>query len=401
MAAAAGSTASLSSTANAFGARVFASVAPAAPDDSEGLFISPYSLHAALSIASVGAAGATQLELRKLLGYGADLGNGAIGSSWRELNARLADVRGPTVLVANSVWTKSRFAEAFEATALEDFAASVGPLDSAARINDWVRDRTRGMIDTMVSDDLVRDPLTRAILVNALYFKGRCAARARRPRALDPHAPPPRSWETSFARGATRPQAFHLSPGLSLQVHMMSAVRQMAAARRARFVECWLPYKVEAGSTPAAGVIVLPDPGVSVAAALGEWAAGDRLRPPAATSTALSLPRFKCAAAMDVAGQLRELGAPTCTSDDADFSPMLAAGGRDLYISNVLHRCVVEVDEEGTEAAAATAVVMKTRARVASPLSVVCDRPFGFAVVVGKSATILFMGEVRRPTRAS
>lgn len=149
---------------------------PASSDDN--LFFSPLSVHAALAMTAAGAAGPTRSELLALLGCGADPSGASLASSWRELRTQLAAVRGPSVVTANSAWARARLSGSFEALVRETYGAHTGPLDSASRINGWVGTVTRGKITSLVPSDVVDNPLTQVILVNALYFKGRCAARA-------------------------------------------------------------------------------------------------------------------------------------------------------------------------------------------------------------------------------
>lgn len=148
---------------------------PAAAVDN--LFISPLSVHAALAMTAAGTAGPTRTELLALLGCGADPSGALLASSWRELRTQLGAVRGPSVVTANSAWARARLSRSFATLVLEMYGAHTGPLDSASRINGWVGTVTHGKITNLVPSDVVDNPLTQVILVNALYFKGRCAAR--------------------------------------------------------------------------------------------------------------------------------------------------------------------------------------------------------------------------------
>lgn len=369
----------LVSTDNRFAFKLFRQIADSTPADSS-LFISPLSVAMALAMAYNGAAGATQQEMATALeleGFPLD----DLNASYRGLIDLLRGLdRQVTFGIANSIWYRHdwSFEQAFLNANRTYFDAAVRPLDfaspTAARtINDWVSDQTRGRIPSIVDDPLPPEDVM--YLINAIYFKG--------------------SWTQQFDKSRTAPAPFRLRDGSSATVQMMSTPEpaQVRLARAPDVTVLDLPY----GGRAFSMTIVVPrDPaGIdSLVATLTEerWNTWTAALDSAAVD--VSLPKFRFSYAASLQQALSALGMPHafCGLWSTDFTRMRAAG--DLCITKVKHKAFVDVNEEGTEAAAATSVGVGP---TSAPPSVSIDRPFLFAIRENLSGTILFLGRIMRP----
>jgi len=218
-------------------------------------------------------------------------------------------------------------------------------------------------------------PLTRLVLTNAIYFKGK--------------------WANAFKKAGTRPMPFHVTPEKTVQVPMMYQKATFPYFRDEKIQALELPYMGKALSM----LILLPnqDTGIKGLQSLltekkfGNWLSRLRRR-----KIKVYLPRFKLKTRFYMAKMLSAMGMPDAFTNAADFSGM--SGNRDLMISKVIHQAYVDVNEEGTEAAATTAVVVRLKAvRMNYPVFK-ADRPFIFLILHKKTQSILFMGKVVNPT---
>lgn len=355
------------------------------------LVLSPYSVLVALGMTLTGAGGATAEEMRAVLGAG------TLGDRWHKgVNAMTSYVDGLAgeqergdgskaelaLATANQVFgqTGVGWEEEFLDLLGKEYGAPLRSVDyqqaaeqARVLINGWVEDQTDDRIVDLVPEGGV-DASTRLVLVNAIYLK----------------AP----WEDPFEKGLTAKAAFNRADGSTVDVDMMrkpdlSGALTTGSGWRA----ATLPY----AGRRLAMTIVLPDAGleaveqVLTADGAGAFLAGGR---PSALD--LSLPKWTFRSAAPLKDPLIELGMPTAFGGAADFTPMTTED-LDLVISEVFHQGFIAVDEEGTEAAAATAVVVReTSAPVAEPFQV--DRPYLFVIHDLEHATPLFVGRVVDPT---
>jgi serpin B len=352
-----------------------------------------------------GARGNTAEELRTALGFptfsggatsGADLSaetpggyRSHVAHAFGSLASAVssdASAGGHVLAEANALWCQEGrpFLESFLTLNRDAFGAGVSTLDFAndhesarVTINDWVEEQTLGKIENLIRrGDL--DRLVRIVLTNAVYFKG--------------------LWAEQFDPSGTREMAFHTRPGDAagdVVVPMMTRTAEYGYARleEHRLALAELPY--EGGG--ASMLVMLPDDGdleelesKLTPANLDAWAQALRKR-----EIVLSIPRFSMTwGTEDLIPELRALGIVDLFSDRCDLSGM--DGTTELYVSHVLHKAFVEVNEEGTEAAAATAVVGRLKA--AMPVSFVADRPFLFVIRDTGTGAILFAGRVVDPT---
>jgi serpin B len=242
-------------------------------------------------------------------------------------------------------------------------------------INDWVSGKTNDKIQDLIPAGMLT-PDTAMVLVNAIYFKG--------------------DWLYQFDPNETHDAPFHLLNGSDVQVKMMSQTLSGVPYTQGNgYQAIELPYQ---GETAAMDIIV-PDEGqfnefesTLEIEKLNEILAG--MQPSAGLD--LGLPKFDFTTEFRLSDHLIAMGMPDAFNGNADFSGM--TGERGLFIDEVLHKAFVAVDEEGTEAAAATAVIMKESAMPMSDISLVIDRPFIFVIRDLRSGQILFVGRVLNPS---
>lgn len=363
---------SVLNAANAFSFALWKEVNRKQPDSN--VFVSPLSASFALGMTMNGAAGQTFDEMRGALQFGATpLAD--INSGYKSLIALLTTL-DPSVKmeVANSIWYSKAFTfnqPFFDATRTW-FDATVSPLDFAAKaaamntMNGWVSDKTHGRIPSII-DQINDDDVM--FLMNAIYFKG--------------------SWRAKFDPALTQTAAFHAVGG-DQSAKLMHREGTMSYAKLDGYQVVDLPY----GDSAFTMTVILPDAGrsvESVAASLdaSAWSAlTSSLR---GREVDLWLPKLKVEWKRDLIPDLRSLGM-RAAFDDADFTPM-SPRGRQLVISLVKQKTFVEIDEEGTEAAAVTAVGITVTSAPVVPV-VRVDRPFIFAIRERLSGTVLFMGKI-------
>jgi serpin B len=359
-----------------FGFELFAQLAE--EDAGKNLFISPASIAIALTLVYNGAGGRTREAMARTLaleGMSLDEVNQAGAALIEALQGADPQVR---LAIANGLWAAQDVAlkPAFLHELRETYDAEIAAVDFSdpailKRINDWVKARTEGKIDAILSR---LDPATLLVLVNAIYFKG--------------------AWTTPFEEEKTRDGPFTLLDGSRKSVPMMAQSGSYRTYRGQGFQAVRLPY----GAGRTAMYIFLPDRGSSLGAfqerlAAESWNAWMvRFRQ---MEGSIVLPRFKLAYEKTLNGPLAALGMGIAFGRGADFS---ALSDTPSYISKVIHKAFVEVNEEGTEAAAATAVVMmKAMMMPQETFRMVVDRPFFCAIRDDRTGALLFMGSIVDP----
>ena len=345
----------------------------------DNLFLSPLSASMALGMTMNGAAGETWNQMRDVLGFGS-LTEEEVNASYGSLIELLVGL-DPAVetAIGNSVWTRLGFPVQgdFLDSVRDAFDAEVAELDFAdpaasVRINEWVKDATQGRIE-----DIVPAVIPGAVvmyLINAIYFKG--------------------SWTFQFDPSDTRTEPFHLDDGSTRSVPLMTLRRELQYQENSRFQAVDLPY----GGRAFSMTVLLPRQGVSVdelAATLDAAAWEDIARGFQETDLLLLLPRFRLPYERTLNDDLAALGMVDAFDHRADLSRLSPVGG--LFISQVRQKAWVDVNEEGTEAAAATVV---TVVESAGPV-LRADRPFLFFIRERLSGTILFAGKLASPPEGS
>ena len=348
------------------------------------VFVSPISIAGAFGPVAAGAQGETREAIVRTLRL---RGGGELHSELGRLLRGLERERqGATVSIANALWVQQGFPikPPFLSTAREAYGAAAEPLDfarapaaAAERINAWVSRETRARIPRLIAaGSLDRD--TRLVVTNAVYFLA--------------------DWPTAFDTAATTEQPFH-APGAQLTVPLMFRSGRFRYFETEDFQAIDLPYKDERLSM----TVFLPRARAGLAqfeqglsdARLGEWLARlDREEP---QMVQLHLPRLKLEAQYELGSDLAAMGMGIAFTERADFRGIAEA---DLLISRVVHKTFIRVDEKGTEAAAATGVLIQVvSARRREPPVFRADRPFFFLIRDKASGAVLFMGRIAAPQR--
>ena len=357
---------------------------PAIKKAGGNLFFSPYSISTALAMTWAGAKGRTAKQMAEVLHFTlpqAQL-HKAFGALEKQLN-EAGEKGGYELNVANALWGQSgyNFLDEFLELTEKSYGARLKEVDFMTQtekarqiINAWVEEKTQEKIKDLIRPGVL-DDLTRLVLTNAIYFKG--------------------DWVSQFDKKQTKDESFKLNQREQVTVPMMHIKERFGYRADDRLQVLQLPYKGEELSM----IILLPNRIDGLADMeksltidkLNEWTKGLRKQ-----EVVVYLPKFKMTTDFELAEYLKKMGMPDAFSlPPADFSGI--TGVKDLYISNVIHKAFVAVDEEGTEAAAATAVVMKLTSVPAPPKVFRADHPFIFIIRDNHSESILFMGRVMNP----
>jgi serpin B len=349
------------------------------------VFFSPYSVSEALALLSAGAGGRTQLEILRTLHWTRPPEGMPEAFKAQDLQLDHASQGGAILSVANGLWFQ-RGREpraAFLDIARREYRADVRVSDFGAdlpvsrrMINYWVAQKTGGKILELLPNGALT-PFTRLVLANAIYFKG--------------------EWEQPFKADRTVPRPFFNAKGQSA---MAPAMTQSAGFRTAGADGCDLLELPYAGGELSMVVLLprtrdgLPDLEQRLSAdGLSQWMA--ELDKAGKQELVVTLPRFKMSYTADLSGPLAQLGMATAFKEgQADLSGI--NGKRDLYVSAALHKAFVDVNEEGTEAAAATGMVMQSFA-VHQTRTFTVDHPFLFLIRDTSTGSLLFLGRIVDP----
>lgn len=343
--------------------------------------ISPISVVVAMSMAAAGATDGHKSgkEIRTAMKHGLVLQ----GSDEASVHAYFKDLlngmhqsdKRVDITIANSVWAQGDVLPSFKSTCEKHFNAKSHPLSGAAPINSWVESETKGMIKTLLD----ADPEGPAVLLNAVYFKG--------------------EWQTKFDEAKTVEGTFRLFDGSTRPCMLMSSVDKKMLYTSTDYADvAVLPY----GEGRFKGVVILPkkegqvEMGNTIEALFGTPSSFAEVMDSIGTEhVSLQLPRFKVDyGPTSLKPALKKMGVESGFGGSGGFLRMTS--DQSVYIQDVLHKAVIEVNEEGTTAAAATAVVM-TRSLPAPPLPMVVDRPFLFAVHDTETNSLLFISRVESP----
>lgn len=359
------------------------------------LFFSPYSISAALAMTHAGARGQTESEMAKVLHF--DLPPEQLHSAFGALTERMKRIQRwnkISLITANSLWCQQdhRFTDDFQKLIRANYAAEARTVDfkhspqaAAGDINKWVEQMTKGKIHA-VADPAQFDTLTKLVLCNAIYFKGK--------------------WQHQFKVKDTKPAPFHVTTNQTVTVPMMwqKAHFKMAYSEDNTVELLEMPYS----GNDLSMVILLPNtrrylpdeeqPNLSdleqqlTTNNLAAWLA--KLDQTSPHETSVYLPRFTTTQSFDLADKLESLGLASAFNDRADFSGM--DGTKMLYLSDVLHKAFVEVNEAGTEATAVTLTLVRTKGAADR---FIVDHPFLFLIREHGSGSILFLGRIVDPTK--
>ena len=355
------------------------------------LFYSPYSISSALAMTYAGAEGKTAEEMAAVFHFLMEedrlhpafnaLDQYLEGLAKQEVSDDVGEVF--QLNVANAIWGQKDFH--FESDFLDILATNYGaglrlldyvlePEKSRVTINDWVSDQTEERIQDLIPQGATNSD-TRLVLSNAIYFKA--------------------TWLESFEESLTEDKIFHGLNGEEFMTPMMSLGSDASFPyyQGEGFQAVDLPYL----GGQVSMLVIVPDEGkftdfeVNLNSEILDEIIGNLAYQP----MYLNFPKFEFETEISLATILAKMGMPSAFNDGADFSGM--TGTKDLFISDVFHKAFVSVDEEGTEAAAATAVVMSLTSAPENPLRLEVDRPFLFLIRDIQTNSILFMGRVVEP----
>jgi serpin B len=352
----------------------------AAEQPGASIFVSPYSAATALQMAANGAGGTTKTEMQQVLGT-TGLTDDAVGAANKDI-AQLLNSGNTNVILAtaNGIWYRqgSPVKPEFIARNQQFFDCTLGTFNlndphPENVMNAWASDKTHGKISHIVDGRMFNVDTPRLFLLNAVYFKGK--------------------WADPFKMEDTKDRPFYLRGGGQKIVPMMTQTKTFTYRRGTGYQAVRLPYEDE----NLAMYVFLPDTNSSPEKLLSIMS-GDtwqRVTMPGFSEKegTLVLPRFKLEYSAELIEPLKALGMKTAFGDRADFSGI----GPGIGIGAVRQKTFIEVKEEGTEAAAVTAIMMADSALPMpppNPFQMIVDRPFLFAIVDARSEMILFMGMV-------
>lgn len=356
-------------------------------DQDKNIFISPFSISTALAMTYNGAEGSTKTAMAEALqldGMSLD----KVNEGYFNLMGSLENVDQLVSLkIGNSIWINQSFGpridQGFTKRVSDSFRSDVltrnfSDPETIGEINGWISDKTNGKIDRMI-DEI--DPSMAMFLINAIYFKG--------------------DWTAKFDASKTSKEDFYLSDGSVAKVDMMFVGGTFNYYSGEDFQAIRLPY----GRNKTAMYIFLPKEGVpleSFIEGMNQTRLDDyveRLTPE--SDMEVRIPKFKLEYGGEPAKRLNDvlirMGMGVAFTLDADFDGMTSTDPANLLIDYVDHKAVIEVNEEGTEAAAATVVGIVLTSQRLSPLSFTANRPFFFVIRDDRSGSILFMGKIMDP----
>ena len=346
-----------------------------AEDEENNVFISPLSISTALSMTYNGSQATTREAMAKVLGY-ESLELEALNESYQNLIAYLNNIDSKVELnIGNSIWIREgeEIREDFLLTNRKHFDAEAEMLDfskdgAAERINGWISEATKGKVPKMIDPPI--SPQVVMYLINAIYFKGQ--------------------WAEQFDPKQTTEEKFTAGTGEQQDVSMMNRKGSVEYADGSNYKAVRLPY----GSGKTSMYCILPDEGTGINNFINsldrdQW---KQIRDTVAETddVILKLPRFKIEYGIkSLNDSLIALGMGEAFNAGADFSGIREG----LFISRVLHKAVIEVNEEGSEAAGVTVVEMQESAAL-EPITFIANRPFVFVIADDETGTILFMGKL-------
>jgi serpin B len=368
---------------NRFAFKLFREVKGSA---TENLFYSPFSISTALAMVYAGSRNETALQISQTMDFQPDA---KFNSDYKKLLGKLnKGTAGKIKLnIANGLWAQKdyKFLDSYFELVKSNYNSEVTNVDffdpaereeTRKEINRWVEETTNDKIKDLLSQNDLTS-LTRLVLVNAIYFYG--------------------DWKEPFEKESTRPRAFILTDGNQINVPFMNQHKSYNYYEDSNLQAIEIPYK----NNKVSMVIFLPNKnnGIVEFEKLFDYKYYlDIIASFQTTEVRLSLPEFQTTFKINLGSTLSQMGMPLAFfPDSADFSGM--TGKRDLYISQVIHQAFINVDEQGTEAAAATAVVMMTTSARPSPYIKVfdADHPFVFLIKDTATGSILFMGTIMKP----
>ncbi|MFC2113033.1 serpin family protein [Bacteroidota bacterium] len=353
---------------------------------SDNLVYSPYSISTVLAMTYSGASGKTADQMSEVL-YFPPPGE-LEKASWNLKNHILSNdtLSGTEINLANAIWAQQNFdflpeyidkiKKWYDAplTAM-DFTQEDSREESRVKINNWVEKNTRDKIRDLIGPGVL-DANTRMVLTNAIYFNGK--------------------WKWPFDKNLTAPSIFHVSSQESVMTEFMHLTKTFAFYEDEEIQALRLPYRGGRLSM----TILLPSSvdGWELISRLLDHERLDRIESHfAETEVAVSLPKFTFESKLDLSKELSAMGMEQAFNQNADFSGM--TGEKNLFIDEVIHQAFIEVSENGTEAAAATAAIISLKAALRDdPVRFNADHPFLYLIRDQHTGCIIFMGRLVKPS---
>ena len=341
------------------------------------LFFSPYSISTAMAMVYAGARGATAAEIQQLFGFNAQI-HTSMSSLMSQLDSISVDIA--QLHTANALWPAAdkNILSDYRNRVARDYKAEITTLDFAnteqARgvINKWVAGKTQGKIQNIVGPGAI-SKTTPLCVTNAVYFKA--------------------DWQSKFEKQATSKAVFFAKNGVTVKTDFMNQTGAFDYLQSGDVEILELPYKAERLSMyillPASGKFDL------VEKSLTPEQLDSFIAQAAKTKLCVSVPKFKLEESYNLNDTFKKLGMTSAFTSDANFSGM--DGLLDISIGTVLHRAFLDVNETGTEAAAATFVGMKAMATAEKPKEFKADRPFIFVIRDNTTGANLFIGRYMKP----
>jgi serpin B len=352
-----------------------------ATDNNENIFFSPFSISIALGMTYAGAEGSTKQQISEVLNF--PINDKALHKKLGALQNELIgkSQKGVEVSIANQLWADQnyKFKCAYTRGVKRNYSAPVKRVDFYSKpdecrleINKWVEQQTKDRIKDLLPDGSISS-LTKLVLTNAIYFKGQ--------------------WDNKFDMDLSKEDVFFKSSEEKIATTFMNERAKYKIYNGDDLQMLELPYTGKDFSM----LVLLPNEGVSlndIERTITFNAISAFAEQLVESEVIVSLPKFKFNAEYGLKPVLSSMGMPIPFSNGADFSRM--SGNTDLKIDEVFHKAFVEVSEEGTEAAAATAVVIVLKS-VIIPVEFIANRPFIFVIRENSTGAFLFMGRVTNP----
>ncbi|MBN2789334.1 MAG: serpin family protein [Candidatus Delongbacteria bacterium] len=355
-----------------------------ADEKNDNIFFSPYSISSALAMTFAGSNGNTEVEMAKALEFTKN--TDAFHQDFSKITDKINEIGKKGIVklsVANSLWMQEgyTFLDAFKNIGKKYYNAQIENLnfaeDEKSRqiINQWVEEKTNDKIKELIQQGIL-DALTRLVLTNAVYFKG--------------------EWKEQFQKNATKTTTFHNAKGNDVASEMMYNKAMYGYYENDKFQFLEMPYK----GNDVSMLVLLPKETQGLGKIESELnmstidSAIDNIK---GKEVKVYFPKFKLNLSYELSSLMKDLGMNDAFTKAADFSKM--TGNKELYISAIIHKTFIEVDEKGTEAAAATAVVMRMKGAMPQPCpEFKCDHPFFYFIRENETGTILFTGRLNDPS---
>ena len=361
---------------NVFAWELYQKLISESPD--KNIFYSPYSISTALAMTYAGAKKNTAQEMQRTLHFLQDAPHPAFSGLIDQIQMKNSDYQ---LSVANALWGQKNtsFLPEFLNTTGNYYGAGLHEVDFLSEkekarqtINRWVAKNTEDKIQELFPPNSLSEQ-TRLVLTNAIYFKG--------------------SWLHAFEASATAQDVFYTSADAKVNVDMMTQKQRFPYYEEQDLQVVQLPYRGE----DLKMLILLPKHLESLDSSISEQKLQKILSEMRSTKVWVKMPKFKTRYRLDAKSVLQNMGIKDAFSRAADFSGI--NGKQNLYIAKVVHEAFVNIDEEGTEAAASTGVAVNVKSAARPPLKFFVNRPFLFTIIHSKTNSTLFIGRIIDPNK--